>query len=94
MNNSWLTIEREGERVILKKCSKEAVGKVNIPDGVTEINGCAFMGCTSIKTITIPNSVTKIGSGAFYGCTGLNNVYIPGNVTTIDPNDGILPISR
>ena len=33
MNNSWLTIEREGERVILKKCSKEAVGKVNIPDG-------------------------------------------------------------
>ena len=42
MNNDWLTIEQEGGRVILKKCSQEAEGKVIIPDGVDTIRIYAF----------------------------------------------------
>ena len=47
-----------------------------IPDGVTDIGGYAFYGCTSLESIVIPDSVTDIGEYAFYGCTSLEyNIY-------------------
>ena len=39
---------------------------MTLPDSVTEIGRCAFVGCTGL-TITIPNSVTSIEYHAFYG---------------------------
>ena len=54
-----------------------------IPDGVTEIDWYAFLGCANLASITIPNSVTEIGGSAFRGCTSLTSIMIPDSVTEI-----------
>lgn len=54
---------------VLKKCAKEATGKIVIPDGVTEIGGYAFDGCKSLTKVVIPEcfrkSVKKIFGDGF-----------------------------
>ena len=85
MNNDWLTIEREGGRVILKKCSQEAEGKVIIPDGVTEIAINAFNGCHKVNEVHIPNGVKTIGENAFIYC-GLTSINLPSSVTQLKPS--------
>ena len=55
-----------------------------IPDGVAQISGSAFSGCTSLREITIPDSVTEIGAFAFSGCTSLSKVDLPKTLTTIE----------
>lgn len=47
------------------------------------IVGCAFSGCSDLKSITIPDTVTSIGSHAFRGCTSLTSITIPDGVTSI-----------
>ena len=54
----------------------ELVTNLIIPDGVTEIKGRAFSGCTGLTSVTIPNSVTSIGSSAFLRCDSLTAVHI------------------
>ena len=82
MNNNWLTIEQEGQRVILKKCVKEAEGEIIIPEGVTDIAQGAFGGCHNVSNVIIPNSVETIGIGAFIYC-GISSIHIPTNVKEI-----------
>ena len=77
MDNKWLTIETEGQEIVLKKCKKEAEGIVIVPDGVTIINVYAFMGCKDITSIKLPNSLKKIYGGAFAKCSNLTSVNIP-----------------
>ena len=57
-----------------------------IPEGITNINSHAFIGCDKIKSITIPNSTINIGSGAFEDCSTLTEITIPGNVISIGDN--------
>ena len=58
-----------------------------IPEGVTSIGDCAFVGCTGITDVTIPNSVTNIGNYAFDGCSALKDVYCYAeNVPTTSSN--------
>lgn len=47
------------------------VTKITIPEGVTEIKGMAFSGCTSLQTVQIPNSIERVGFDAFAGCSAL-----------------------
>ena len=54
-----------------------------IPNSVTSIGYCAFLGCYGLTSITIPNSVTKIGDWAFTGCYDLQSVSISNSVTSI-----------
>ena len=46
-----------------------------IPNSVTSIGNCAFVGCNGLTSVTIPNSVTSIGDYAFEGCSGLLDIY-------------------
>ena len=55
-----------------------------IPNSVTSIGDCAFVGCSGLTSITIPNSVTSIGVQAFYHCFGLTSITIPNSVTSIE----------
>lgn len=48
---------------------------------VTWIDGSAFEGCQSLKSVTIPNSVTTIWNGAFASCENLTSITIPDSVT-------------
>lgn len=54
-----------------------------IPPTVTEIEDCAFSGCSALSSIEIPVGVTKLGEYAFRGCSALRSVVIPEGVTSI-----------
>ncbi len=56
---------------------------VEIPEGVTSIEDCAFSGMRYLKRISIPDSVASIGYKAFYGDINLEAVRIPAGVTEI-----------
>ena len=58
------------------------VTKLVIPEGVTEIKGGAFYGCSATQ-VSIPNSVTSIGDYAFCKCSALRQINIPDGVTSI-----------
>ena len=58
----------------------------SILDSVTEIDGCAFKGCTSLYAVTIPNGVTCINIETFMNCTSLTSITIPSSVTSIGGN--------
>ena len=66
----------------------EYIEEVVLTDGVTEINGGAFINCVSLNKITIPNTVTKIGNLAFEGCASLREITIPSSVTEIPSGAG------
>ena len=85
MNNNWLTIEQEGDKVILKKCSKEAEGDIVIPEGVTDIGDFAFHCCNKVTSVRIPNGVNTIGKNAFVYCD-LTSLHLPASVTKLDFN--------
>lgn len=76
MKNNWLTIINEGNDVILDECSKEAVGNITIPDGVTKIGDYAFDECNKMTSLTIPSSTKAIGIGAFNGCINLKSIIV------------------
>ena len=62
---------------------KHSLTGVVIPDSVTTIEACAFMGCVKIREINIPDSVGSIGAKAFAGCDLLSNVVIGKGVSYI-----------
>lgn len=57
--------------------------KVQMPQGIIEIEPTAFLGCSALAKINLPDSVTIIGKRAFEGCTSLSNIVIPKNVIGI-----------
>ena len=73
----WLTIEKEGQRVILKKCALEAEGEIVIPEGVECISERAFQGCSSITSIIPSKSLKEIGNYAFLDCYLLKSFIFP-----------------
>ena len=54
-----------------------------IQNGIKQIAGAAFSGCSELTEVSIPNSVTNIGSSAFKNCSGLTEITIPNSVTYI-----------
>ena len=57
---------------------------ITVPDSVTSIGNCAFLGCSGLTSITIPDSVTSIGESVFQACTSLTSVTIGNGLTSID----------
>lgn len=55
-----------------------------IPEGVTEIESCAFLKESSLRSVIIPNSVTKIGEYAFCGCSSLEFIELSDSVIEIE----------
>jgi len=53
-----------------------AVTKITIADGVTNISAVAFYDFTALTTVTIPDSVEMIGLNAFRDSTNLEYVYM------------------
>ena len=63
--------------------SENKIEEIIIPDGVTEIERCAFENCSNLKEINLPETLETIGYYAFGSCTGLESIKIPSKVKTI-----------
>ena len=83
-SKNGVLFNKEQTRLIL--CPNGMSGSYTIPDGVTEIESCAFKACTSLTSITIPEGPTHIGSSAFSGCTRLKSIAISSSVVDINSN--------
>ena len=51
-----------------------------VPETITTLKDCTFMGCKSIKTVTISASVTSIERQVFAGCENLQTITFKGTV--------------
>ena len=68
MNNQWLTIEQVGNDVVLKKCSREAEGVIEIPVNITHIADDAFEK-SNVTIKNLPEGLKAIGKNAFASCS-------------------------
>ena len=53
--------------------------RVELPDGIQNLPGSFFYGCTNLEEILLPDSLLEIGAYAFYGCGSLQNVRLSAN---------------
>ena len=51
-----------------------ALTSMELPEGITIIDGNAFHGCKGIESIVLPSTIEQLGSGAFSGCAALHNI--------------------
>lgn len=58
------------------------ITSLELPEGLSEIQGSAFSECTQLKNVKLPSSLKKIGSYAFSKC-GLKGIEIPESVEKI-----------
>ena len=61
----------------------DLTGIVTIPNNITAIKNCVFIGCSYMTQIIIPSGVSQIGVRAFSYCSGLTDINIPSTVRTI-----------
>lgn len=71
----------------LKRIGKEAfrassLRKIELPNGITNIEEGTFLNCQMLKSVALPNSLKAIGDSAFAGC-GLKSIVIPKSVESI-----------
>ena len=60
------------------------LGKITLPDTVTNIEEKAFSGCYSLSYIRFSGSLTNIGTNAFSNCSALTVLLLPDGLTTIE----------
>ncbi len=63
-----------------KNCT--SLVEIEIPDGVTTVEGWVFEGCTALKSATLGSGVTVIESSLFANCSSLRGVEF-GDITAI-----------
>ncbi|MDR0633232.1 MAG: leucine-rich repeat domain-containing protein [Holosporales bacterium] len=56
---------------------------MTLPNSLTSIELCAFMGCRALQNISLPARLETIENGAFANCTALKSVTVPASVTRI-----------
>lgn len=76
-NNCNAIIETATNTLI--ECSNNTI----IPNTITSIGECAFVGRRKLTSVSIPNGVVSIGASAFQYCNALTSVSIPSSVQDI-----------
>lgn len=67
----------------IRSPGKDAVYKVVIEQGVTNVSADIFAKHRNLKSVILPTSITSIGIHAFSECKNLQSIVIPNSVTTI-----------
>lgn len=60
------------------------LGKITLPDTVTNIDTNAFSGCSSLSYIRFSGGLTNIGESAFSNCSALTVLLLPNGLKTIE----------
>ncbi len=60
------------------------IENIILPEGLEEIGGRAFEGCTSLSSVTLPETLENIRLMAFSDCSGLCNIVLPENLSIIE----------
>lgn len=60
------------------------ITSVVLPETITEIKGCAFYGCTNLKSINIPTGVTIASFYCFADCFSLREIVLPDTITEFE----------
>ena len=71
-----VTIAKTVEYIGFAAFAHTGLTSVEIPKGVTWINGCLFADCYNLQSVTIPSSVEEISNYAFDSCTSLRKIVI------------------
>lgn len=71
-----VTIAKTVEYIGFAAFAHTGLTSVEIPKGVTWINGCLFAECHNLQSVTIPSSVEEISDFAFDNCTSLRKIVI------------------
>ena len=61
----------------------EGCNNTIIPNTITSIGECAFLGRRNLTSVSIPNGVVSIDASAFQYCNALTSVSIPSSVQNI-----------
>ena len=60
-----------------------SIESITIPNGIDEISGQMFSGCTKLKKVIIPDSVKGISDEAFHNCSSLTEIELPDSLEYI-----------
>lgn len=72
------------ENCVMKYIGKER--KVVVPEGIEELESCAFWDNQSIEEVVLPSSLKNMGGDTFYNCKQLRKVNIPAGVEQMGNN--------
>ena len=75
-----LQIESMGNGRALVKCLDSEAVNIEIPEGVSSIMNCAFMGCTNLVSVSLPDTLDAIWANAFISCRSLKEIRLPNSV--------------
>ncbi len=59
---------------------------VIVEEGIIQLPGADFSGCSYLTSVSLPNSLTKIGYSTFANCFALESLEIPSGVTSVGPS--------
>ncbi len=74
---------QEDDVISLVQCPASFEGVYEISEGVYQIFGWAFAGCTELSEVVFPESLNFIGGYVFNGCSALTQVVLPASVEYI-----------
>lgn len=57
--------------------------KLELENGISEIEWYAFSGCTSLREVKLPSSLTAMGNFVFSGCNSIEEIEFPGTLQII-----------
>jgi hypothetical protein len=60
--------------------------EVDLPKGITALNGDTFSGCSSLKQIKIPKGVNYLYDNEFLNCVNLENIEFPDTILSCGRN--------
>lgn len=92
----WVPAERDGKKISAIKyeafLDRTDIKKLVVAEGVSDIGGGAFLGCTNLTEVELPKSLTHLGRNVFGNATTKSNITsitFLGDAPTYDADIGL-----
>lgn len=60
------------------------ITKLNLNNGITEINNYAFANCKCLESVTLPDDIGNVGKLAFFNCNNIRSLQLNNSCISID----------